>query len=164
MFHLLLGTGVFLADQAAKAHVEAQPDGQLPKELLDGRATLCRSHNQGLMLNLLEDKPQAAAWLSSGAGILALLKFLPLLLCRRPGRRLEKLGGALILGGAASNILDHWRRGYVVDYLKFPLKPIARIAFNLGDLAIFAGCLLAALGAPGESRKERENATPEDRS
>ena len=55
MFHLLLGTGVFLADQAAKAHVEAQPDGQLPKELLDGKATLCRSHNQGLMLNLLED-------------------------------------------------------------------------------------------------------------
>ena len=60
---------------------------------------------------------------------------------------LEKLGGALILGGAASNISDHWRRGYVVDYLKFALKPLRNVVFNISDFCIFIGSFLILIGA-----------------
>lgn len=146
MVHLTLGAGVFLTDLAAKAYVENQPEGTLPRTMLGDKVTLCRSHNRGMMLNLLEEKPRTAAWLSSAVGVLTLLWYLPYLFGKKKDRSLEKLGGALILGGAASNIHDHWCRGYVVDYLKFPWKPIANIIFNLGDLAIFAGCLLTLLG------------------
>lgn len=156
MIHLALGAGVFLADLAAKAYAEEQPEDRLPRKILGGKATLCRSHNKGMMLNLLEEQPETAARISTAAGVLALLQFLPLLFGRKRGRRLEKLGGALILGGAASNIHDHWRRGYVVDYLKFPWKPIENIAFNLGDLAIFSGCLLTLLGQMGRRPSQKQ--------
>ena len=159
MIHFILGAGVFLADLAAKAYVEEQPEDRLPRKILRGRATLCRSHNKGMMLNFLEDKPETAARASTAAGVLALLHFLPLLFRRKRKQSLEKLGGALILGGAASNISDHWRRGYVVDYLKFPWKPIENVAFNLGDLAIFTGCLLTILGHTEDKPSKRTELT-----
>ena len=146
MIHLTLGAGVFLTDLAAKAQIEAQPEGVLPRTILGGKVTLCRSHNKGMMLNLMEERPRTAAWLSSAVGVLTLFWYLPFLFGKKKDHLLEKLGGALLLGGAASNIHDHWRRGYVVDYLKFSWKPIAKIIFNLGDLAIFSGCLLTLLG------------------
>lgn len=157
MIHLTLGAGVFLADMAAKAHIEAQPEGALPRTILGGKVTLCRSHNKGMMLNLMEESPRTAAWLSSAVGALTLLWYLPFLFGKKKDRPLEKLGGALILGGAASNIHDHWRRGYVVDYLKFPWKPVSKIIFNMGDLAIFVGCLLIL---PGQLRPVQATAAP----
>ena len=50
---------------------------------------------------------------------------------------------SLILGGAAGNILDRWRVGYVVDYadLHFgSFRPF--LIFNLADVAISLGVLI----------------------
>lgn len=152
MIYVLLLVGVFCLDLAFKAKIESS-HSQLPKEIGGGKITLCRSHNKGMMLNFLDQKPKAVAMLSTCAGIAALLWYLPILCKEGAGHILEKLGGALILGGAASNISDHWRRGYVVDYLKFRFQPIRNIIFNLGDLCIFLGCLLALLGQFGKGKK-----------
>ncbi|WP_434309735.1 signal peptidase II [Hominifimenecus sp. rT4P-3] len=152
MIYIFLLVGVFFLDLALKAKIES-PRSQLPKEIAGGKITLCRSHNKGMMLNFLDQKPKAAAFLSTCAGIGSLLWYLPILWKKSAGHIMEKLGGALILGGAASNISDHWRRGYVVDYLKFRFRPIRNIIFNLGDLCIFLGCLLALLGQLGKGKK-----------
>lgn len=50
---------------------------------------------------------------------------------------------ALILGGAASNLLDRVRSGRVVDFLDFYVRDYHWFTFNIADSAIVAGaCLL----------------------
>ena len=57
-----------------------------------------------------------------------------------PGRKILRIGLALVLGGALGNLLDRLRFGKVVDFLDFRIWPV----FNLADTAIFIGvCLLA---------------------
>jgi len=47
---------------------------------------------------------------------------------------------ALILGGAAGNLVDRLKFGYVIDFLDFRVWPV----FNIADSAITIGVLLAA--------------------
>jgi len=51
------------------------------------------------------------------------------------------LGGAL--GGAASNLLDRFWRGAVVDFIDLRFWPV----FNLADIAICVGALIAILNS-----------------
>ena len=64
------------------------------------------------------------------------------------GNNLLRLGLALLLGGAFSNTYDRLRRGYVVDYVSFPVKwqAFRKIVFNCSDFCIIIGALLSALG------------------
>jgi signal peptidase II len=65
------------------------------------------------------------------------------LLLAKKGNTLYKLGLSLILGGAASNVYDRIKRGYVVDYFSF--KFLKRVIFNLSDLFIFIGAVLISV-------------------
>jgi signal peptidase II len=47
----------------------------------------------------------------------------------------------LILGGAAGNLVDRVRTGYVVDFLEFYLGSFYWPAFNVADIAISVGAL-----------------------
>lgn len=61
---------------------------------------------------------------------------------------LESAGWGLILGGACSNLADRIKRGYVVDYLRFP-KAVGKCKdyiYNLSDLCIFLGSFFVLLG------------------
>ena len=64
------------------------------------------------------------------------------------GNNLLRLGLSLLLGGAFSNTYDRLRRGYVVDYVSFPVKwqAFRKIVFNCSDFCIIIGALLSALG------------------
>ncbi len=52
---------------------------------------------------------------------------------------LALFGLGLAFGGAAGNLLDILRHGYVVDFIDLGWWPV----FNLADVAILAGLLLA---------------------
>ena len=52
---------------------------------------------------------------------------------------LEKLGWAIVLGGALSNNFDRLKRKFVVDYI-----PLGRYIYNLGDFFIYTGAIIAA--------------------
>ncbi len=56
---------------------------------------------------------------------------------------LVRVGVGMVLGGAAGNLADRVRYGYVVDFVELPYWPI----FNLADACIVAGGLLLALGS-----------------
>jgi signal peptidase II len=63
---------------------------------------------------------------------------------RRRGLALSSvlvLGLALPFGGAAGNLIDRLRFGYVVDFLELPRWPV----FNVADSAITVGALLLVL-------------------
>ncbi len=53
-----------------------------------------------------------------------------------------RLGLALQLGGAAGNLTDRLRLGYVLDFLDFRIWPV----FNVADSAIVAGVFFLGLG------------------
>jgi len=57
-------------------------------------------------------------------------------------------GAALVIGGALSNAWDRARFGAVADFLNMSCCGIANpYAFNIADVAIFAGAVLIALKA-----------------
>ncbi|PZN92689.1 MAG: signal peptidase II [Alphaproteobacteria bacterium] len=65
----------------------------------------------------------------------------------REKQRGEVVALGLILGGAAGNIIDRVRFGYVVDFLHFFWGERSFWVFNVADAAITAGVLLLLLRA-----------------
>ncbi len=104
-------------------------------------------YNRGAALDLLSRRPGAVCILH--AGMLSAAGVCYAMVLRAPGNALSKTGMALLVGGGAGNLCDRLCRGYVVDYFRFPVGPerFRRIIFNLSDLCVFAGALLAVAGA-----------------
>lgn len=146
MIYLFLVCAIFLTDFLIKTHIEIIPKKDFPIRLLDGHIELHRLHNKGLAGSRLEDKPDTATACAGLAFIGCVFLALPHFF--RNGDRIEKLGAAMITGGAAGNLFDRLGRGYVVDYLSFPkakIKKIRRFVYNLADLFIFLGSGLLLL-------------------
>lgn len=82
-------------------------------------------------------------------GILLFLVFL-FLVRNHPmrGSRLFAAGLGLQVAGAAGNVLDRLRLGYVRDFIDLHVWPV----FNLADMYIVTGCVLLFL-AVGRSRE-----------
>jgi signal peptidase II len=59
--------------------------------------------------------------------------------------RLARTGLALVLGGAAGNLIDRIRQGYVVDYVDAYWRGWHFWAFNVADAAITIGVILIVL-------------------
>jgi len=60
--------------------------------------------------------------------------------------RMSRWGFALILGGAAGNVVDRILFGRVTDFLLFYIHDYQWPAFNVADSAIVVGSGLLALG------------------
>jgi signal peptidase II len=55
--------------------------------------------------------------------------------------RLARFGVILLAGGAAGNLIDRVKTGFVIDFFDFRVWPV----FNIADLAIVIGASLIAL-------------------
>lgn len=114
-------------------------------EMAGGHLILRKVYNRGAAFNLLEKYPQFVTKLSALLGAVLLVR--DAFLMRKKGHTVEKAGMMLLTGGAFSNLYDRTMRGKVVDYLAFKSrwKRLSRLTFNLGDICIATGALLAAL-------------------
>ncbi|MCI9067513.1 MAG: signal peptidase II [Lachnospiraceae bacterium] len=140
----ILGLDLFV-----KKQIEAREDAAFPV-VLAGGFILEKHHNYGFMLNRLDRHPKLVR-------IVSLLTFLPLLgwflwLLVKKDSGAARFGAACLAGGAASNLYDRLSRGYVVDYLRLPMKKgghmrqkIRHVIFNIADLFIFLGGAFTAL-------------------
>lgn len=140
IYFFTLAGSIFAMDQYLKQKIDRQAPDQFPRKSAHIPVTIHRSHNPGVFMNLLARRPRASSWLSTGAFGLFCALYLPALWKKCSG--LYITGTALVWGGALSNVRDHIRRGYVVDYFSLPFRPIRHIIFNLGDCSIFAGLSL----------------------
>jgi signal peptidase II len=126
---------VFLADQAAKAAIEAH---LVPGEQVEvlGPLGLTLSHNRGVAFGLAG---------GAGGGLvltaLAALVVVGYLFARDPRRRGMWVAVGLVAGGALGNLADRIRADAVTDYIDIGSWP----AFNLADIAISAGVILLVL-------------------
>lgn len=127
-----LAVGVTALDQLAGWVVRREAD-HLPWTL--GRELAIRlAHNTGISFSRLSN---SGDWLRVLIAVVCVA--LAIAIWRAPVRFAVPL--ALVLGGAAGNLIDRLRFGYVLDYVGVGPWP----TFNVGDVAIAVGAVLIAL-------------------
>ncbi|MDR7543292.1 MAG: signal peptidase II [Armatimonadota bacterium] len=133
-----------VVDQVVKILVVRLLPGGASVAVIPGILWLTPVRNTGVAFGLL-------AGLSPTVTVLAALTLFFVLFYnkgRRSGSRMERAGIALMAGGAAGNLLDRIRLGFVVDYLDLRAWPV----FNLADVAIVLGAGALALALAREGR------------
>ena len=112
--------------------------------------------NKGAAFSFLADAPGWQTPLFAGFAIVASV-VVGMLIVKNPAKRLFCAGLALVLGGAAGNLIDRLRFGCVVDFLDFHAAGWHWPAFNVADSAITLGAVALILESflnrePGDAR------------
>lgn len=112
------------------------------KKALGGLLILRRTNNRGAVMNIADKHTKVVVILSSIVfiGVLVWL----ILITPKKGSVLLKTGLTLLVGGAAGNMYERIRKGYVTDYFSFCF--LKKVVFNISDIFIIVGALIAALG------------------
>ena len=130
-----VASAVWVLDQLTKAAVIASFQPGESRPVIDGIFHLTYVQNTGSAFGLFRG---ATPWLILTSLIVVAWVVVEL---RRPAARrftLTTLGWALVLGGAAGNVVDRLRWGYVVDFLDLRVWPV----FNVADSAITIGVMV----------------------
>lgn len=149
---LLVALVVVAGDALAKRAVRQSLDLGERREVVPGLLVVTRVHNTGAAYGLLTGR----RWLLVlTAAIIAAAT--PLLLRALPiGSRwawAAPLLTGMVLGGAAGNLIERARRGYVTDFLQVPPMPLFQV-FNLADASIsvaITALLLLSFFGKGET-------------
>ncbi|MGH9776605.1 MAG: signal peptidase II [Candidatus Acidiferrales bacterium] len=134
---------VMAADQLTKFAVERLTRLDYIQVLVPGFLNLVHTRNPGVAFGLFADS--SSSWTSAllitfSAGVMLLLVWL--LISGHAGGKLGVAGMALILGGAAGNVLDRLMRQSVTDFIDVHLDTHHWPAFNVADSAIVIGAML----------------------
>ena len=127
-------------DQATKALVRSRFELHDSLEIIPGLFNLTRVHNYGAAFGLMNaaDFPFKTVVLSIVATV-ALLALTVYASTLPVEQLLARVGLALIVGGAAGNLIDRLRAGYVVDFVDVYWRNWHFWAFNVADAAITVG-------------------------
>jgi signal peptidase II len=136
---------VFL-DRASKAWFETQTAEGWRHEVIHNFFYLVHTKNPGIAFSLLANSPSPLLRILLIAGALVIIGLIAWLLVAGPNlSALNAAGLALLLGGAAGNVVDRIVHGGVTDFLEFYLGPYRYPAFNVADSAITLGAMLVVV-------------------
>jgi signal peptidase II len=118
-----------------------------PLVVLRGFVELCYAENTGVAFSFLDDlRPSVRRPLLVGIPLLEATAVTCLLWYFRARSFTALLPFVLILSGAAGNLLDRLRHGYVVDFVYVHAKDVFDWPiFNVADTLLVAGVALLAL-------------------
>jgi signal peptidase II len=142
----VLATVVLILDQASKYAVQNFTQIGSSRVLIPGVLNLVHSSNPGVAFGLLADSQmpwRAPLLIVFSVAVIGLITWL--LVTDRAGGRLGQWGMALILGGAAGNVLDRIVRHSVTDFIDFYVGSHHWYTFNVADSAIVIGAALVLL-------------------
>jgi signal peptidase II len=133
---------IVVADQAVKAAVRAFVPLHSSRTVIAGLLDLTHVQNSGAAFGILNaaDFPYKAAAIALVATV-ALVSIAMFAAGLSPHQRLARFGLALILGGAAGNLVDRVTTGYVVDFMDVYWRQHHFWAFNVADAAITIGVI-----------------------
>lgn len=114
---LALMLGAFLVDRLSKWWVAGFLDAQ-GETRINALLTLRETYNEGIAFGLFQGIGPVVGWLT--VGVLAALLFY--LLQAPSGAWALRFGLALIVGGAAGNLIDRITVGRVLDFIETPLR------------------------------------------
>ena len=142
----LVSAAALLADQASKWAVDRWVEVNSLHVIVPGLLNLTHTSNPGVAFGLGADS--TAPWMAPllivfSLAVIVLLVWL--LATNRAGGPLGRCGLALILGGAAGNVLDRVVRHSVTDFIDFYIGSHHWYTFNLADSAIVMGATLVVL-------------------
>lgn len=141
MLYIGLAGIIFIAELFIKDYIEKNKKMNEEEEILGGNIIVTRYHNKGAMLNFMEKNTKLVVFISGF--LLGSLFLLFGLLIPKKDNKVLKFALALLVGGAASNVYDRVKRGYVVDYFSF--KCLKNVVFNIADLFIIVGSILTGI-------------------
>ncbi|MCM8557632.1 signal peptidase II [Sphingomicrobium sediminis] len=153
-----IALAIFIVDQVVKWWV-INPLNLEARETIEivGIFSLTWVENRGISLGLLQAGSETARWalVIGTAAIAAGVGYM----ITRPGEEGDRLGFAMILGGALGNIVDRTRFGYVVDYADLHFGEFRPFyVFNIADAAISIGVVLLLIRAfMPEKKAQPEN-------
>jgi signal peptidase II len=143
---LSIAAAVVVLDQIVKAMVRSTFELHESVVVIPSFFNLTRVHNYGAAFGLMN-----AAEFPFKTVVLSIVATLALGALSWYGatlpaeQRLARLGLALIIGGAAGNLIDRLRSGYVVDFVDLYWRDWHFWAFNVADAAITVGVSLMIL-------------------
>jgi signal peptidase II len=111
------------------------------------------TRNTGGAFSLFPGKPALFAALSVAA--ICLLGYLFVKLGDRPA---ASLAAAAVLAGAAGNLTDRFRYGYVVDFIDAHWGPWHWYVFNVADAAITVGAIGLIVATAWDDRRRKQGA------
>ncbi len=138
----VLAGAIVALDQATKALVRAYVPLHESRSIIAGFLDLTHVQNSGAAFGILN-----AVSFPHKAGVIALISTIALVSIAvfaaglSPNQRLARFGLALILGGAAGNLIDRLTAGVVVDFVDVYWRQYHFWAFNVADSAITVGVI-----------------------
>ncbi len=149
MTTILTASAVLAAEYGIRSRVNKAPKTQFPKAL-GKQYELRQAHNFGIVGSRFEGKPKLVLAYQTGATTVAVIGAVLVSQTVGVSRPLVRLGAGLAAGGALSNMIERWTSGYVTDYIhgkKAPIPLLQKRIWNVADMAIFNGCVIALIGA-----------------
>jgi signal peptidase II len=153
-----LAAVIIVLDQATKAVVRTLVPLHGTRTIIPGLLDFTHVQNSGAAFGILNaaDFPYKAALIAlvATAALVSIAVFAAGLSAHQ---RLARIGLALILGGAAGNLVDRVSVGYVVDFVDIYWRQYHFWAFNVADSAItigVAGMVLDMLGVGHRSEAQ----------
>jgi signal peptidase II len=148
---------VIVLDQASKLYIAAHMHLYETIVLIPNLLDLTYALNPGASFSLFADLPAGLRLpLLSGLSMIAIVVLIVLLLLsERP--TLTSVALALILAGAAGNLIDRAVHGQVIDFVRAHYYAYSWPIFNVADSAISIGVALILLGSIVSSRAARQN-------
>jgi signal peptidase II len=142
------------ADQVSKHAVEKFTAPGSERVLIPGVLNLLHTSNPGVAFGLFagSSNPWKPALLI-GFSVAVIAMLIWLLVTDRAGGSLGRYGIALILGGAAGNVLDRFSRHSVTDFIDFYVGHYHWYTFNIADSAIVIGAALVVLALFREGKQ-----------
>ena len=116
---------------------------------LGKRYELRKAHNYGIVGSRLEGNPKLVLAYQTGASTAAVIGAVWASATIGAAKPLVRLGAGLAAGGALSNMIERWTAGHVTDYIHGTSAPIGLLQkriWNVADMAIFNGCVIALAG------------------
>jgi signal peptidase II len=143
---IALAVAALAVDQLSKFAVEKFVSPGSQHVLIPGLLNVLHTSNPGVAFGLFADSE--SSWkpmILIGFSVLVIAMLLWLLITNRAGGPLGQYGIALILGGAAGNVLDRFLRHRVTDFIDFYFRSYHWYTFNIADSAIVIGAALVVL-------------------
>lgn len=141
---------VVIADQVTKFVIGGRLELHETVTVIPSFFSLTRVHNTGAAFGFMNAvdlpyKTVVLAMIRTGA-LVALSLFAATL---PASQLLARVGVALVLGGAAGNLIDSLTKGYVLDFFDFYWRGWHFWAFNVADASISVGMALIILDQLG---------------
>lgn len=146
LFYLIFAGLVLILDQATKFLIASRFDEFTIVPVIPGFFQLVRVENRGMAFGILSESSSTLVFVLLVSVSLVALAVVTYLLLKNPISSASTTTGlALILGGAAGNLVDRIARGKVIDFLDFYYGSFHWHVFNIADVAIVLGAGLLLL-------------------